>query len=71
MTKPIVFPMDRAPQLKILQMRHPLLEKKGTNFVANDIEMYHKTQRTLLITGPNMGGKSTLLRTTCLLVIMA
>jgi len=53
-------------------MRHPLLERKHEkSFVANDIDIDYDRQRTLLITGPNMGGKSTLLRTTCLVVIMA
>lgn len=53
-------------------MRHPLLERKyETTFVANDVKMDFDDQRAILITGPNMGGKSTILRTTCLIVIMA
>ena len=53
-------------------MRHPLLERKyETPFIPNDVEMNYENQRAILITGPNMGGKSTLLRTTCLIVIMA
>jgi DNA mismatch repair protein MSH6 len=53
-------------------MRHPLLERKSQEkFVSNDLEIRYKDQRALLITGPNMGGKSTMLRTTCLIVIMA
>ena len=40
-------------------------------FVANDVVMHYENSRCLLITGPNMGGKSTLLRATCLVVIMA
>ena len=39
MVKPTVHPMDREPFLKIMQMRHPLLEMKNLNFVANDIVM--------------------------------
>lgn len=71
MVKPIVHPKCEKPFLKIKQMRHPLIEKKETSFVANDLELTFDKQRTLLITGPNMGGKSTLLRTSCLVVIMA
>lgn len=54
-------------------MRHPLIEKKFPDkpFIANDLIMNYKDSRTLLITGPNMGGKSTLLRTSCLVIIMA
>ena len=53
-------------------MRHPLLERKyETTFVSNDVKMDFDNQRAILITGPNMGGKSTILRTTCLIVIMA
>lgn len=58
--------------MKIIKMRHPLLENQFSHeFIPNDIEMNFEDQRTILITGPNMGGKSTLLRTTCLIVIMA
>jgi DNA mismatch repair protein MSH6 len=53
-------------------MRHPLIEKKESGtFIANDLTLSSDDQRTILITGPNMGGKSTILRTTCLIVIMA
>jgi DNA mismatch repair ATPase MutS len=47
--------------------------KKGNNveLIPNNVFMDFDTQRTILITGPNMGGKSTLLRSVCLLVIMA
>lgn len=66
----------QRPFLKIEGMRHPLLEHQELNeyvkqFVANDVSMDFETSRCLLITGPNMGGKSTTLRSACLLVIMA
>jgi DNA mismatch repair ATPase MutS len=59
--------------LKFIKMRHPLVEynNKDKQFIPNDIEMDFNKSRSLLITGPNMGGKSTLLRTICLVVIMA
>jgi len=53
--------------------RHPVVEKSLTavRFVPNDIEMDTDQARLGIITGPNMGGKSTYLRQTALLVIMA
>ena len=72
MTKPLVHSFDRPPLIKIHQMRHPLLDSDDQcKFIANDLHMNFESQRTILITGPNMGGKSTLLRTTCLVIIMA
>ncbi len=55
--------------INIKQSRHPVLEQNH-GFVANDIVMDKKT-RFLLITGPNMGGKSTYLRTAALISILA
>tara|TARA_B100000945_G_scaffold222418_1_gene179636 strand:- start:663 stop:3281 length:2619 start_codon:yes stop_codon:yes gene_type:complete len=55
--------------INIKQSRHPVLEQNH-GFVANDITM-DKKNRFLLITGPNMGGKSTYLRTAALLSILA
>jgi DNA mismatch repair protein MSH6 len=70
---PKVLPATDKPFLNIKGMRHPLIEKKFAEkeFVPNDLLMDADNKRTLLITGPNMGGKSTLLRTSCLIVIMA
>lgn len=64
------FTEDKA--FHIQQSRHPVIEKalKKSVFVANDFEMDSHTN-TLLITGPNMGGKSTYMRQIALLMIMA
>lgn len=73
-TKPeILNPMKtKNSVLQIEQVRHPCVERTVKDFVANDIEIGGKSNPlALLITGPNMGGKSTLLRSTCVCVIMA
>jgi DNA mismatch repair protein MutS len=62
-------------QIMILAGRHPvieqLLEQKGERFVPNDLYLDDVSQQILLITGPNMGGKSTYLRQAALIVLMA
>ena len=58
-----------SPVMKIEGARHPVLEQQG-GFVTNDINLDNK-KNFLLITGPNMGGKSTYLRTTALISILA
>ena len=62
-------------QLTIVAGRHPvieqLLEQKGERFVPNDLFLDDSRQQILLITGPNMGGKSTYLRQAALIVLMA
>ena len=62
-------------QLLIVAGRHAvieqLLEQKGERFVPNDLYLDHASQQILLITGPNMGGKSTYLRQAALIVLMA
>ncbi len=56
--------------LNIQQGRHPIVEKiQTTAFVPNDLELNEK-HRMLLITGPNMGGKSTYMRQTALIVLL-
>jgi DNA mismatch repair protein MutS len=67
--------IDQAAVLETVGARHPvvecLLETAGqTKFVANDLYVETKGPSLLLITGPNMGGKSTYLRQAALLVIM-
>ena len=59
------------PCLRIEQGRHPVVEQVLTTpFVANDLALDDST-RMLIITGPNMGGKSTYMRQTALIVLMA
>jgi len=64
-----------AGELMIVAGRHPvierLLEQRGERFVPNDLYLEPATQQILLITGPNMGGKSTYLRQAALTVLMA
>ncbi|XP_052182487.1 DNA mismatch repair protein MSH7 [Diospyros lotus] len=87
MSKPVILPcsnssssissqITRGPILKIKGLWHPYaLGDNGELPVPNDVNLGEDTDgyhpRTLLLTGPNMGGKSTLLRATCLAVILA
>jgi DNA mismatch repair protein MutS len=59
-------------ELEIKAGRHPVIEAIGeAPFVPNDLYMNNSTERLLIITGPNMGGKSTLLRQTALTCLLA
>jgi DNA mismatch repair protein MutS len=58
------------PVLEIVGGRHPVVEKQVDHFVANDTRLA-STRRLLLITGPNMGGKSTYMRQVALIVLLA
>jgi len=62
-------------EMIIVGGRHPVIEKlleaRGERFVPNDLYLNESSQQILLITGPNMGGKSTYLRQAALIVIMA
>ncbi len=59
------------PGLKIIGGRHPVVEKVvSEQFIANDLDMHDK-RRLMIITGPNMGGKSTYMRQTALIVLLA
>lgn len=62
-----------SSELKIKAGRHPVLERmiEGDAFVANDTELGGDEAQIALITGPNMSGKSTFLRQTALIVLMA
>jgi DNA mismatch repair protein MutS len=51
--------------------RHPVIEATGERFIPNDAYLNNSTDRLLIITGPNMGGKSVYLRQTALISIMA
>lgn len=52
-------------------LRHPSMCLRSDNFIPNDVQMGAERERTILLTGPNMAGKSTLLRMTAAGVIMA
>lgn len=69
-TKPTVYLGDR---IYIKNGRHPVVEKMigHSNFVPNDTELDNDQNRVLIITGPNMAGKSTYMRQVALIVIMA
>ena len=54
--------------------RHPVIEKQlpvGTPYIANDVYLDRETQQIIMITGPNMSGKSAILRQTALIVLLA
>ena len=60
--------------LEIRQGRHPVIEKQlpiGEKHIANDVMLDSSTQQIIVITGPNMAGKSALLRQTALITLMA
>lgn len=84
MTRPFILPLSenvtssketRGPIFKTKGLWHPFALGENGLPVPNDIILGEDTNayhpRTLLLTGPNMGGKSTLLRTSCLAVILA
>ncbi|MBO7606632.1 MAG: DNA mismatch repair protein MutS [Paludibacteraceae bacterium] len=60
--------------IDIKQGRHPVIERQlpiGEKYVANDLTLDSQSQQIIMITGPNMAGKSALLRQTALIVLMA
>jgi DNA mismatch repair protein MutS len=70
-TKPI---FDEGTSIKIKNGRHPVIEKQlppGEKYIANDLYLDNEHQQIIIITGPNMSGKSALLRQTALIVLMA
>ena len=69
--RPIV---DDSTTLDIRQGRHPVIEQQlpvGESYIANDVLLDTDSQQILIITGPNMAGKSALLRQTALITLMA
>jgi DNA mismatch repair protein MutS len=58
------------PCLEIRGGRHPVVERQVETFIANDLDLSPK-RRMLIVTGPNMGGKSTYMRQTALIVLLA
>ena len=66
--------LDETFELDIKNGRHPVIEKQlpvGTPYIANDVYLDRETQQLIMITGPNMSGKSAILRQTALIVILA
>lgn len=66
--------ISESKRLAIKAGRHPVIEKQlpvGESYVPNDIYLDNETQQILVITGPNMAGKSALLRQTALIVLLA
>ncbi len=66
--------LDESFELQIVNGRHPVIEKQlpvGTPYVANDVFLNRETQQLIMITGPNMSGKSAILRQTALIVLLA
>ena len=70
-TKPEI--SDSLTDLDIKEGRHPVVESlnRSDNFVPNDIFLDNKDNRIMIITGPNMAGKSTYMRQTAIIVLMA
>ncbi|KAI9266137.1 DNA mismatch repair protein msh3 [Helicostylum pulchrum] len=60
---------DKA-EIQVTEGRHPIIERGGSNYVANDIEFTADTERAMILTGPNMGGKSSYIRQIGLIAIM-
>ena len=61
-------------ELDVKNGRHPVIEKQlpmGTPYIANDVFLDAETQQIIMITGPNMSGKSAILRQTALIVLLA
>ena len=66
--------MDDSLDLNIKKGRHPVIETlmpAGEEYVANDLSLSSETQQIIILTGPNMAGKSALLRQTALIVLLA
>jgi DNA mismatch repair protein MutS len=66
--------INESHELEIKEGRHPVIEQNlplGESYIANDVYLDNETQQIIMITGPNMSGKSALLRQTALIVLMA
>lgn len=66
--------LHEGEQIEIEQGRHPVIEAElpvGEDYVANDVRLDEEEQQIMMITGPNMAGKSALLRQTALITILA
>ncbi|MBC6993788.1 DNA mismatch repair protein MutS [Neolewinella lacunae] len=66
--------LDDSKDIEIIQGRHPVIERQlavGEQYVPNDVHLDPEDQQIIMITGPNMAGKSALLRQTALICLMA
>ncbi len=66
--------IDDSFDLEIKEGRHPVIEKQlplGEPYIANDLYLDRESQQIIMITGPNMSGKSAILRQTALIVLLA
>ncbi|VAW19434.1 DNA mismatch repair protein MutS [hydrothermal vent metagenome] len=66
--------LDESTNLEIKNGRHPVIEKQlpiGEEYIANDVVLNRNLQQIIMITGPNMSGKSAILRQTALIVLLA
>ncbi|MGV3460050.1 MAG: DNA mismatch repair protein MutS [Flavobacterium sp.] len=66
--------IDDSHELDIKEGRHPVIEKQlpvGTAYITNDVFLDREAQQIIMITGPNMSGKSAILRQTALIVLLA
>ncbi|WP_423809616.1 DNA mismatch repair protein MutS [Polaribacter vadi] len=66
--------MDEGTDLEIKNGRHPVIEKQlpiDQTYIANDVVLNRNQQQIIMITGPNMSGKSAILRQTALIVLLA
>ena len=66
--------IDNSFDLDIVDGRHPVIEKQlpiGEHYIANNLFLDRETQQIIMITGPNMSGKSAILRQTALIVLLA
>ncbi len=69
--RPII---DESTDIEIKNGRHPVIEKQlpvGEEYIANDLVLNRNQQQIIMITGPNMSGKSAILRQTALIVLLA
>lgn len=69
--RPVV---DESTEIEIKNGRHPVIEKQlpiGEEYIANDVVLNRNQQQIIMITGPNMSGKSAILRQTALIVLLA
>jgi DNA mismatch repair protein MutS len=62
--------VDDSDEIYIRQGKHPVVEQQSRPFIPNDLYLNTNKDQLIILTGPNMGGKSTYLRQTALIVIM-